>query len=306
MLPALMMLALTVIGMGLVVLTLRPTHLSEHADRGLRHDRLVRALGLGVAGLTAGAGGWWAMEFPLVRGSLAIPLAVVLGAGIGYLAVLTVGQLAWPRPSSPTRRAGLIPRGVGDVAGARGMRLIAVPLVVLVLAVVLPAALAPLDGPSAGTREIYRASWDQPPSAVVTVRDVLGLGWPGLRYGLPVLLATLVLLLLAGLALRAVADRPTVVDGGIRWDRAMRATAARRIVTVTAGVLAAEGGLLILAAGSRLMETGTGVVVPAGTVLLGAGVGWAAAGVLLATVGVLWPVRAGRRSAGPTVLGALA
>jgi hypothetical protein len=166
------------------------------------------------------------------------------------------------------------------------MQLIAVPLVVLVLAVVLPAVLAPLDGPSAGTREIYRASWDQPPSAVVTVRDVLGLGWPGLRYGVPVLLATLALLLLAGLALRAVADRPTVVDSGTSWDRAMRATVARRIVTVTAGVLAAEGGLLTLAAGSRLMETGTGL--------------------LLATAGVLWPGRASRRSAGPTALGALA
>jgi hypothetical protein len=131
-------------------------------------------------------GALWAMESPLVHGELAIPLAGVLGAGIGYLAV--VGQLVWPRPAGP-RRAVLTPRGIGDVAGGWAPRLVGVSLAAAILAVLLPALLAPLDGPSAGTRQVFRAGWDEPPSAVITSREVLGLPWPGLRYASPALLA---------------------------------------------------------------------------------------------------------------------
>ncbi|MCW2534712.1 MAG: hypothetical protein JWQ26_411 [Modestobacter sp.] len=298
-LPALLLLVMVVTALIVVGATWRPTGLPQHADRGLRHDRLVQAIALAVAGLTALMGALWALESPLVHGELAIPLAGVLGAGIGYLAVVAVGQWVWPRPAGPRRRALLTPRGIGDVAGGWAPRLVGVSLGVAVLAVLLPALLAPLDGPSAGTRQVFRAGWDEPPSAVITLREVaglpwplrefFGLPWPGLRYGLPALLAIGVLLALAALALRAVADRATVTDAGSAWDQQARATVVRRIVTATAGVLAMVGGLFMLTAGSRLMETQAGLPVLGGGLLLAVGTLWASAGAGLAVLGVLWP-----------------
>ena len=289
MLPVGLLVALVAVAAVVVGVARRPTGMPAQADRGLRHDRLVQGLALAVAVLTAVLGGLWAMGSSTTRGGLAIPLAGELGAGIGYLAVLAVGQLIWPRPPGPQRRAQLAPRRVQDVTGVWTSRLVTFPLLVVVLAVLLPALLAPLDGPSAGDGAIYRAGWDQPPSAVVTIRDVLGLPWPGMRYGFPVLIALLVLLVLAGVALRAVADRATVTDAGSAWDRVARATVARRITAVTAGVLAAVGGTLVLAAGSRLMETETAHLAALGGVLLWAGALWAGAGLVVAVVRVLWP-----------------
>ena len=294
MLPVGLLLGLVAVAAAVVGVARRPTGMPQHADRGLRHDRVVQSLALGAAVLTAALGALWAMESSTVRGGLAIPLAGELGAGVGYLAVLAVGQLAWPRPPGPQRRAQLTARGVRDVTGTWSSRLITCPLLVVGLAVVLPAWLAPLDGPSAGDGDIYRARWDQPAGAVLTVRHVLGLPWPGLRYGVPVTVAVVVLLVLAGVALRAVADRATVADVDSAWDRAARATVARRITAVTAGVLATVGGTLVLTAGSRLVETETGGRAAAGGVLLAAGTAWAAAGFLLAVVGVVWPGRAAR------------
>jgi hypothetical protein len=300
-LAALLLLVIIVTGLIVVGATWRPTGLPRQADCGLRHDRLVQAIALAVAGLTALMGALWAMESPLVHGELAIPLAGVLGAGIGYLAVVAVGQWVWPRPSGPRRRALLTPRGMGDVAGGWAPRLVGVLLAVAVLAVLLPALLAPLDGPSAGSREVFRAGWDEPPSAVITLREVaglpwpfrefFGLPWPGLRYGLPVLMGIVVLLALAALGLRAVADRATVTDAGSAWDQQARATVARRIITATAGVLATVGGLFMLTAGSRLLETQTGLPALGGGLLLALGTLWASAGAGLAVLGVLWSGR---------------
>ncbi|MGY1745754.1 hypothetical protein [Blastococcus sp. SYSU D00695] len=300
--PALLVLALIATACLMGTVTRRPTGLPPDADRGLRHERRVHAAALAGAGAAALVAGLAAMDHPLVRGELAVPLAVTFGAGIGYLGVTAVGQLAWPRAAvGRLRRAALVTRDVSDVAGRRTRRQVGLPLAVLVLAVAAPALLAPLDGPSAGSRAVYRAAWDEPPSAVVTVRDALGLGWPGPRYGLPALLAAGVLIVLAWLALRAVADRATVTGAGAGWDAAARAAAGRRVVAVTAGVLTVAGGWLVLAAGSRLVETGAGATVPVGGVLLVAGTLWAGVGLVSAVVEVLRPVGAeprGRAGAG--------
>jgi hypothetical protein len=296
-LPALLVLVIVVTALIVVGATWRPTGLPQQADRGLRHDRLVQAIALVGAGSTGLMGALWAMESPLVHGELAVPLAGVLGAGIGYLAVVALGQWVWPRPAGPRRRALLTPRGIGDVAGGWAPWLVGVPLAVAILAILLPALMAPLDGPSAGTSQVFRAGWDDPPSAVVTLREVLGLPWPGLRYGSPALLAIAVLVALAVVGLRAVADRATVTDAGSAWDRRARATVARRIITAAAGVLAVVGGLFMLTAGSRLMETQTGVPVLGGGLLLAVGTLWASAGAALAVLGVLWPGRTAEHTA---------
>lgn len=297
--PGAMVLGLLCIGLVAAGVTQRRTALPDHADRGVRHDRMVHVLALVVALLSAVLGALWAMESPTVGGGLAIPLAATYGAGLGYVAVQAAGQLVWPRPAGEHRRAALVPRGVADVTGPWVRPLLAIPLAVLATAVVAPAVFAPLDGPSAGARDVYRAGWDQPPGAVVTLRHVLGLGWPGLRYGLPVVVATGLLLGLAVVALRAVADRSRVADVDADVDQEARRTVARRIACVTAGVLTVSGGWLVLAAGSRLVETGTGMTVRAGVLLLAVGTMWAAAGVLVAVLGVVWP--AARRVAGPTM-----
>src|ERR1700709_1061405 len=87
-LPVLCEVVLVVTALVVAAVTWRPTGMPQQADRGVRHDRLVHASALGAAGVTAVMGALWAMESPVVRGGLAVPLAEVLGAGTGYLAVV--------------------------------------------------------------------------------------------------------------------------------------------------------------------------------------------------------------------------
>lgn len=289
-----MVLGLACTGLLATVVTQRRTALPDHADRGLRHDRAWHAVGLGAALLAAALAGLWAMDAPW-RGELGIPLFMALAAGVGYVAAQTAGQLLWPQPGGEHRRADLTPRGPADVVGPRTRRMVAAVVVVFAGAVALPALIAPLDGPTAGPQDIYRAAWSDPPSAVNTVRVVLGLGWPGLRYGVPAVLAAGVLLLLTWLCIRAVADRSRIADTAADVDAVLRRAAARRVLAAAGGTLAFAGGWFALATGSRLVEVGTAWGVPTGLVLLVLGGVWAAAGLVTAVVGVLWPVRLRRR-----------
>jgi hypothetical protein len=286
-----MVLGLACLSLLPLVATQRRTALPDHADRGLRHDRLSHALGIGAALLAAVMAGLWAIDAHTMRGDLGIPLFMGLAAGLGYVAAQTGCQLLWPRPAGAHRRADLTPRGPSDVTSPMARQLMGLAAVVLGVAITAPALLAPLDGPTFGAQDIYRAGWDQPPSAVNTVRQILGLGWPGLRYGFPALIAAASLLLLMWLSLRVIADRPKIADVSAAVDHDMRRTVARRVVAAAGGTIAFAGGWFALSAGSRIIETGTDWTLTGGWILLILGVAWSAAGAAAAVAGVLWPTR---------------
>lgn len=286
-----LVLGLFVLGVLATVVTQRRTSLPDHADRGLRHDRATQAVASAAALLAAVLAGLWAWDNPAMRGGLGIPLFMTLGAGTAYVGVHVLGQLLWPRPAGAHRRASLTPRGPSDVVHPLPLRLLRVTAGVLAVAIALPAVLAPLDGPTVGRQDIYRSPWGEPPSAVNVVREVLGLGWPGLRYGLPALLMAGAVLLLTWWFLRLLADRPRVADTPTVVDEAMRRVAARRVLSAAVGTLAFAGGWFVLTTGSRLAETDPGSVPVVGLTLLALGALWATAGIIAAAVGVLWPAR---------------
>ena len=62
MLPVGLLLGLVAVAAAVVGVALRPTGMPLHADRGLRHDRVVQSLSLGAAVMTAALGAVLAME----------------------------------------------------------------------------------------------------------------------------------------------------------------------------------------------------------------------------------------------------
>ncbi|PVU82435.1 hypothetical protein DDP54_04800 [Cellulomonas sp. WB94] len=195
-------------------------------------------------------------------------------AGATFLAVQSVGELTWPRPSGSVRRAPLTPRTVRDIAPVGLRRLTWGWAGGLALALVA-------CGLSSGNgRDIARV-WDASSSGAAGP-------FPGWFYGGPLVVATAVLVVVPEVVLRLVARRPAVVDTAPADDLALRALSSLRVLRGAQLVLAWTLAGVLLVAGSALRNVGTievdGVVrtsvglVAGGTTLLVLGLAVALAG----------------------------
>jgi hypothetical protein len=206
-------------------------------------------------------------------------------AGATFLAVQSAGELTWPRPSGPLRRAPLTPRTVRTVAPVGLRRL------TWVWAGGLAMMLVACGLASGNGRDIERV-WDAASSGAAGP-------FPGWFYGGPLLVATAVVVVATEVALLLVARRPAVADTAPADDLALRTVSARRVLRGAQLVLAWTLAGVLLVAGTALRSVGTievdGVgrtsvgLVAGGTALLLLGLAVAVAGplmMLLTTVAV--------------------
>ncbi|MET0789753.1 MAG: hypothetical protein ABWY33_10975 [Cellulomonas sp.] len=160
-----------------------------------------------------------ALSTPLLPGVTlgAVTAALPSLAGIGFLAVHVAGELTWPRPDGPVRRAPLVRRGIRDVAPRALSVLTGVWVALLALLLVVCGAAAGTGGRS--------LSYAYAAGAVRTTSP-----FPGWYYGrwIGVPLVVLVAGTIAVLAL--VARRPAVADTDPADDLTLRRTSARRVL----------------------------------------------------------------------------
>ncbi|MCL2090932.1 MAG: hypothetical protein FWH11_06880 [Micrococcales bacterium] len=173
-------------------------------------------------------------------GTLGLVLAPLV-IGTGFLAIHSVGERTWPRPTGSTRHAVLEPRSVRALVGP-ALPAWGTALVGALLAVLFAGAIAADPRDSTG---IVVDSCGQ--------GCVAGNGmWPGAFYGVALLVALAALGTLTGLVLRAIARRPAVAGTTQADDVTLRQTATRRVL----GVVQLVVGLTLAAA---LMSMGDGL-----------------------------------------------
>ncbi len=233
---------------------------SEAAAAARRHGLAVNvtawslALGLGPLAMTpvmvllARTG---TVDGP--TGNAVLTGALPAGVGLVFLGVHALGERTWPRPTGMVRRATLVPRG--DVAPAWLRRITwawAAGLAVTLVATGLTA----VDG------RLFRIATD----AGLTERTTGP--YPGWDFGVPMLLAALVVLAAAEGTLRLVARRPAVVDADPADDAASRRLSAHRVLRgaqlvlglMLAGAVTVAGGAIVnaqhMAVGAPLVALG--------------------------------------------------
>jgi hypothetical protein len=207
-------------------------------------------------------------------------------AGATFLAVQSVGELTWPRPSGPLRRAPLTPRSVGTIAPVGLRRLTWVWAAGLVVTLVA-------CGLTSGNGRDIERSWDASSSSAAGP-------FPGWFFGVPLLAATVVIVVATEIVLALVARRPAVSDTAPSDDLALRSLSSLRVVRGGQLVLAWTWAGVLLVAGNAVRNVGTlevdGVVrtsvglVAGGTALVLLGLAVALAGpstVLLTSLGAL-------------------
>lgn len=218
---------------------------SQTAAAARRHAAVVSGVAWGLSLLTLVAGG------PVATAATSgLTEGVALGlvpavAGVVLAAVHAVGELTWPRPTGTVRRAGLVRRTVADVAPRRLHLLLrgwAATLVVVLL----------VCGLVADDRQVTRTLENGATSAGP---------FPGWFYGVPLLVATLVVLGATEGVLHLVARRPAVVDARPAWDLSLRRLSAHRVLRGGQLVLGLTTAGVLAVAGSAVHNVGTGTVV---------------------------------------------
>jgi hypothetical protein len=169
-------------------------------------------------------------------------------AGATFLAVQSVGELTWPRPSGPVRRAPLTPRTVRTLAPVGLRRL------TWVWAGGLATTLVACGLASGNGRDIERV-WDAASSGAAGP-------FPGWFYGGPLLVATAVVVAATEVVLLLVAGGPAgagppVADTAPADDLALRTVSARRVLRGTQLVLAWTLAGVLFVAGTALRSVGT-------------------------------------------------
>jgi hypothetical protein len=212
------------------------------------------ALAVGVTSPFTGDG-------PASLGTAALLVPVTFG--VVHTAVLVLGELTWPRPQGPLRRARLVRRGLLDAAPRWLVRLAGGTVVGAVATLGLGAVLAGDDGRS------------------VSLRSTDGLltgaasPFPGWAYGGPATLGLLLLTALTLAALRVVATRAAVVTADERAESALRRASAHRVLRGAVGSALVTTSGLVLVAGmstrSAASTVGPQALVVLGVVLAGCG-----------------------------------
>lgn len=160
-----------------------------------------------------------ALSTPYLQGLTlgAITAALPSLAGVGFVVVHLVGELTWPRPAGPVRRAPLVRRRIRDITPRALAALTCTWLALLGFLLVLCGAVAGTGGRS--------LSYAQVDGSVSTMSP-----FPGWYYGrfIGVPMVVLVAGCIAVLAL--VARRPAVADTDPAADATLRRTSARRVL----------------------------------------------------------------------------
>lgn len=219
---------------------------SDSARRALRHVTLaavVAAASLGaVLTLTASAllGGVPALPGASPRVLIAVP-AVAL---VGYLGVLTLGELTLPRPTGPVREAHVLRRSPGDVAPPTDRHLVRAWAGTTFGTAVVLALVA--SGPRTVSRIVGR------------YESVTAAPFPGWWTGLPVVASVAVTLLAVAAVTRLIASRSALAGVDPAWDLWLRRRVARRALRSVQLVLGltVAGLLLIASVGLRGLASG--------------------------------------------------
>lgn len=150
--------------------------------------------------------------------------APTAAAGLVFLAACAVGELTWPHPAGPVRRAPLQVRTVETIAPAPLRRLVWLWAGLLVVTLVVTGLTS-----SGGTELTLRFG----AYATSTASP-----YPGWRYGIPIMAAALVVVAACEVVLRLVARRPAVADTAPQDDHRLRRVSARRVLAAVQLVLA--------------------------------------------------------------------
>lgn len=161
---------------------------------------------------------------------------VPAAAAVVFLVVHGAGDLTWPRPRGSVREARLAPRAADDIAPRWLHRMVLGTAGVLVAGMIVLGSIA--DGP----RTFVAASSD-------------GEAYPGWWYGVPVIIAVLVLVAAMEGVLRLIALRPAVVGVPATWDMALRRRSARRVLRGQQCALALTGAGVFYRAGFTIART---------------------------------------------------
>lgn len=218
---------------------------SVAARAARRHATAVSALAWSVLAITLLGGAAAVADMPLSLGQGLAYGLVPAAAGVSLAAVQAVGELTWPRPTGPVRRARLDRRTVADVAPA-ALRRAVWAWSTLLGGLLLACGLAAAENGRSVARSFEDGSTAAGP-------------FPGWFYGLPLLVATVVVLASTEGTLRLVARRASVSDAEPAWDLALRRLSAHRLL---------RGAQLVLGL------TTTGVTLVAGTALRSVGTDW--------------------------------
>lgn len=174
--------------------------------------------------------------------------------GLLFVAVHAIGELTWPRPTGTVRRAALIPRQLSDAVPTWLHRVVwgwAAALTVTLVTMGFTAV------------EGHRFSALDSEGVLTTSSP-----YPGWDYGVPLLVATALVLAATEGVLRLVARRPAVVDADPAYDAASRRLSAHRVLRgaqlvlalTLAGVLVFGGGAIVnaqrMALGTSLWTLG--------------------------------------------------
>ncbi|WP_225752967.1 hypothetical protein [Actinotalea sp. Marseille-Q4924] len=248
---ALGVLAVVVTAVVLLVTADRTPDPSRAAAGARRHAAVVSALAWVALLLGLLVGPSLAAAVDGVQQGVALGLVPGL-AGVLFVAVHLVGELTWPRPTGTVRRADLARRGVGDVA-PRHLRRVLWAWAATVAVVGVAGGVA-----ATGGRQVSRVVDDGAMSAGP---------FPGWFYGLPLLVACVVVLAATEGVLRVVASRSAVVDAQPRWDVALRRLSAHRVLRGAQLVVGLTAAGMLLFAGTALRSVGTAVVGDSGTSL---------------------------------------
>lgn len=234
---------------GLLVLVLtavggRAPEPSEAARAAVRHGAAVH--GVALVALVAALVGIPVLVAELAGGPtegrlLGLAPAV---AGITFAAVQAVGEATWPRPAGQLRRATLVRRTARDVAPLR-LRAVTWGWAALGTVALLAGGLAS-DGGRAISRTFPAGSASSGP-------------FPGWYFGVPLLVAVVVVLLTAEGVLRRVATRPAVAGADPAWDLALRRLSAHRVLRGAQLVLAWTTAGVLVVGGAALHNVGRAV-----------------------------------------------
>lgn len=242
-LPLLLVGALVVLAMALAA---RPAPApSAAAERARRHGTVVNVVAW-VLPLTVGT----AVLGPLAV--IAVRTGGVDGAtwnallaglypaivGLEFLGVHAVGERTWPRPAGAVRRAALVHRRAGDVAPRWIRRLVLGWALAAVVALVAFGLTAAADG-----RSVHHGSSTASP-------------YPGWDFGVPLLVAVVLVALAAEAVLRLVARRPAIVGTDPAYDAESRRLSAHRALRGAQLVLGATLAGVLAFAGISLQNVG--------------------------------------------------
>ncbi|WP_402467282.1 hypothetical protein [Isoptericola aurantiacus] len=221
--------------------------------RARRHDALI-AWASTVAGLVTAAGvltlpiTWTTDRLPAPPAAGVLwtvgPFAVAVAACL----VRAVGELTWPRPAGTVRTASLTRRTVRDL-GSVPLRALGATAALLATALVAAGVTAGPSGTSVASPERTLAD-----GSIVSGSAGPYPGWP---YGVPMLAALAVTLVVTIATLRVVARRAPLTDLSSEQDDAVRRTSAARTVAAVQVCVGGATALTLVVTGGALRRAGT-------------------------------------------------